>query len=358
MARALALGAVSSKTNPVLDFWFVLGGAIVDLAALTWQLYDLSTGTPVSVTTGTVDVVTVGGSGRLGVGHYVAGWTATGNVGRHRMVWTATPVGGSATLYQYDFDVLTAGLSQKGPAYCLLADIRDEGFASSGASGISDLRALTLIRKVSVFIERWTRRFFEPRYRTITLDGGRGPSQWVQDPIVALDSAYLDTELVDPTCYKVFNRHIAEGLTNPDDRDNPRVTFTRITRVLSEVNTYDRPFYNRQVWWPGPRNVQLAGLFGYTDPDPDYPPGSTPEMIRHVAMLLFAREMLPLSDGDGRDDAANAYRVDSLRTRDQSVTYGADRMQLTTKGANEFTGDPAIDDIIAMYMAPPFIGSP
>lgn len=355
MARALALGASSSPTNPVLDFWFVAAGALADLSALSWQVFDLSTGSAVSVATGTVNVA---GAEHLGTGHYVATWTGAGNVGRHRIVWTATPVGGSAKAYQYDFDLLAAGLSLKGPAYCLLADLRDEGFAATGVGGVSDVRALGLIRKVSTFVERWTRRFFEPRYRTITLDGARGPSQWLQDPVIALDSARIEGDLVDPTTYRVFNRHIAEGLTDPDDRENPRVTFSRITRVLSEVNTYDRPFYNRQVWWPGPRNVQLAGLFGYTDPDPDLPAGSTPEMIRHVTMLLFAREALPLADGDGRTDAQNAFRVDSIRTRDQSVTYGADRMQLTAKGANEFTGDPAIDDIIAMYVAPPFIGSP
>lgn len=356
MARALALGASSGPTNPILDFWFVAAGALADLAALTWQIFDLSTGTPVSVTTGVVDVA---GAAHLGVGHYVATWTATGNLGRHRIVWSATPVGASGpSTYDNDFDVLAAGLSLKGPAYCLLSDIRDEGFLATGFQGVSDLRALGLIRTCSTFVERWTRRFFEPRYRTITLDGARGPSQWVQDPIVAIDSAYIDTELVDPTSYKVFNRHIAEGLTNPDDRDNPRVTFNRISRTLAEVNTYDRPFYNRQVFWPGPRNVQLVGLFGYTDPSDDLPAGVTPELIKRVTLLLFSREMLPLSDGDGRQDAANAYRVDSLRTRDQSVTYGADRMQLTSKGSNEFTGDPAIDDIIAQYVAPAFIGSP
>jgi hypothetical protein len=348
MARALAIGVTPSASNPILDLWVLASGLPADASAVTFDIWDLTTGVPVHVTGPTAAT-------HLTTGRYLAPWTGAGTAGRKRVIWSVTPSTGPAYAQQYDFDLLVAGLSQKGPAYALLADVRDEGYTSTV---VSDIRALTVIRKVSMFIERWTRRFFEPRYMTIDLDGARGPSQFVQDPIIALVSAAVDGALVDPTSYQVFNRHIAEGLTNPDDRDNARVTFQRITRTISQVDSQDRPFFNKQVWWPGPRNVELIGLFGYTDPDPDLQVGVTPELIKHAALLLFEREYRPMSDGDGRQDAQNAFRVTSIRTRDQSITYGKDRSDLVTQGAAEFTGDPAIDDIIAQYMAPMFIGSP
>lgn len=353
MARALAFGVASSATNPVLDLWTLVGGALADVTALVFSIYDLSTGTPTLVAGPTA--VVVSGPNHLSTGRYVAPYTAAGNTGRHRIVWLVTFPDASQATYQADFDVLAAGLSLKGPAYCLLSDLRDEGFTTAM---VSDLRALTLIRTVSTFIERWTRRFFEPRYRTVELDGSRGPSQWIPDPVIALASAAVDGSVVDPTCYKVFNRHVSEGLTNPDDRDNPRITFQRIVRSLQVVDSSDRPYINKQIFWPGPRSVQLVGLFGFTDPDPDVQVGATPELIKRAAMLLFSREMLPMADGDGRSDAQNAFRVNSLRTRDQSVGYGPDRSSLIGRGGGEFTGDPAIDDIIAQYVAPMFIGSP
>jgi hypothetical protein len=358
MARALARGATLSPTNPVLDLWVLIGGALTDIYALAFQIFDLSTGTAVQVfpTPSGQQSVNVSGAEHLQTGRYTGTWTVGGgeNLGLHRIIWYVTAVqGGPVVQYQQDFDVLTAGLSLKGPAYCLLSDVRAEGFA---ATDVSDVRALATIKKVSALIERWTRRFFEPRYKNVTIDGAAGPSLWLQDPIIALDSASIDGSLIDKTTYQVFNRHITEGLTTPDDRDNPRVTFTRLTRVLNQVNIADRPFVNRQIWWPGPRNVALSGLFGFTDPDADYPAGVTPELIKQVCLTLFARNYF-LANSDDAADAANAGRVKSIRTRDQSIDYGPTRAELAGASAGEFSGDPDIDAIISQYCAPPAIGS-
>jgi hypothetical protein len=135
------------------------------------------------------------------------------------------------------------------------------------------------------------------------------------------------------------------------------VTFDQLTRVnyLFDSNA---TWQSRQVFWPGPRNVQLSGLWGYTDPDADCQVGVTPDMIRRATMMLVAREMVGIGDVAGRADAQNAYRISDQRTRDQSVTYGPGRSDLAASGgAGEFTGDPAIDDLIAQFVAPPFIGT-
>lgn len=360
MARALARGASSSPSNPVLDLWTLAAGALADVYALGFQIYDVTTGTPTQVYPGSgVQAVNVSGSDHLGTGHYSASWTVGGseNLGLHRIVWSVTPTNGAAIiLYQADFDVLAAGLSLKGPAYCLLSSLRAEGFT---ASVVTDARALGLILRASMQIEKWTKRFFEPRYRTFTIDGSEGRSLFLSNPIIAVTSVTADGSLVEPADYQAFNRHIAEGLTNPDDRDNPRITFKSTTRVLADTTLDPRAYSGRQLFWPGPRNIQVVGLFGYTEPDVDVQAGATPKLLELATMLLVQRSVPLVADGDTTFEVQNASRVKSIRTRDQSIDYGPGRSDLVSRGAGgEFTGDPAIDDIIADFIAPPFIGSP
>lgn len=364
MARALTTGSTASPTNPVLDLWTlgwqlyptgisydpgnVRTWGLVDVSAVAWEVFDMTSGSPVSVAAGTLNVA---GADHLGTGHYAATWTATGNAGLHRIVWSVTFADATTGTFQNDFDVLAAGLALKGPAYCLLSDLRTEGFTTAQ---LSDARALSLIRTCSLLLERWTSRFFEPRYKTVNVDGDKGPTLWLNDPIISFDSVSIDTELVDPSTYRVFNRHLADGLLNPDDRDNPHVKFNQMTRVLERLYIYDQPYGFRLVFWPGPQNVQLAGLFGYTDPDPDCQAGVTPDTVKRIIMMMIARELVLLSDPDGRFDAQMGFRTSDQRTRDQSLTL--DRSDLRRPGAGVFTGDPRIDDLIALYLAPPFVG--
>lgn len=363
MAKSIARSTSSSCANPVLDLWTVVGGALIDVFALEYQIFDLSSGTPVqtfppsgraTVAVG-VDCPT-NGAGHLQTGRYVANWTVdpAEPLGAHRILWFMTATSTSTEVpFSMDFDVLAAGLSAKGPQNVRLSEIRDEGFTTAM---ISDARGLTLIGVVTRMVERWTKRFFEPRYRTVTLDGSSGPTLFLQDPIVALDSARIDKELVDADTYQVFNRHLAEGLTSPDDRDNPRISFQKITRIIQRLDVDNRPVAARAIFWPGPRNVQLSGLFGFTDPSDDLPVGETPVMIKRVTMMLLARELPGIGNIDDRQEASQPA-PNNLRTRDQSVIFNDDRSVLVKTGTvGEFTGDPGIDDIIAQYTAPPFIG--
>jgi hypothetical protein len=372
MARMLQRSTASSFSNPVLDVWTLIANTAIDASsalmigdpfALGFQIWDLSTVTsPTQVFPTTpgqfqaVDLVTPGVN-RLGVGHFVANWTpgSTENLGLHQVVWQMTPTNGATPqTFRTDFDIITAGVPVKGPMYARLSQLRDEGFT---VSQLSDVRAVQLIGRASKMVDRITRRFFEPRYRTYNLDGEAGPSQKIGDPIIALDSAYIDNDLVDPTTYRVFNRHITDGLTNPDDRADPRLQFNRITRTLSRIDVFDRPFANREIFWPGPKNVQVNGLFGYTDPDPDIQVGVTPDAINLVTMMIVARETALIGNPDDRKDA-HAPDAQQLRTRDQTIVFSPSRNNLIPSGAvGEFTGDPEIDDILARYMAPPFIGA-
>lgn len=373
MSTSIARGAVSSCSNPLLDLWTLDSTfALADAFSVKFQVFDISDDTkfatpvqvfPISVgTKQTVDLTLTcptSGAGKISTGRAVATWTVGGSepLGRHRIVWFVQQTSTSAEVqYTEDFDVLVAGLSMKGASYALLSDLRAEGITSTT---LSDIRGLSLIRVASTLVERYTRRFFEPRFRTVTIDGSAGPTLFLQDPVIVLSSAAIDDQTVDSSdSYQVFNRHITEGLTNPDDRDNPRVTFVRIVRNLQRLNVYDRPWNNKALWWPGARNVSLTGLFGYTDPDDSCQVGVTPELVKRVTMMIVVRELGLLSNTDDRFDAQNNYRTKDMRTRDQSISFGPVGSSTATMVRGEFTGDPSIDSILEMYIAPPFIGSP
>jgi hypothetical protein len=371
VAKSIPRATASACRNPVLDYWafWPSSGAVADAYSLEFQVFDIHDDTallaPVQVypaTEGDRAAVSIAidcpavGAGRLGVGHYVAGWTpdVTEALGRHRIVWFVKETSTSEELeYQYDFDVLPAGLVAPSPMYALLSDLRDEGVA---ATSLSDIRAVRLLHESSQQIERWTRRIFEPRWMTMTLDGTKGPTLGVKYPIIALAEARIDGVLMEADQYTVFNRHITEGLTDPDDRYDPRIRFSRLQRTAGFVDIRGRAIESRATWWPGARNAALEGLFGYTDFSASYPAGVTPQLLRKAVLLLTIRNMTRLGDASTAFEVQNAYRVKDMRTRDQSISFGPGRAETAGSGSNtEFTGDPEIDDIIALFTPPPTI---
>ena len=104
------------------------------------------------------------------------------------------------------------------------------------------------------------------------------------------------------------------------------------------------------MWLRGVQNVVINGLFGYTDPDGS-PTGRTPELIRHVTKLLVLREIPTMTDTSQREDRQKRWRIVSERTRDQG--YNLDPLH----AHGGFTGDPAIDAILAAYERAPQLGA-
>lgn len=363
MAKFLARGVASSGANPVLDLWAVVDGAIADLEALEYAIWDLSDDEPAQVypVSGNevVDVATTypdAGGGRLALGHFFAAWTpsATERLGAHEVVWQATLPGGETREWRTRFDVLATGRRAKGPMYALLSDLRTEGFT---VAALKDDRALALISTASKAIERYTRRFFEPRALAFTVSGEGGRVVHLEHPVIALASIAIQDDALTRESFKVFNRHIAEGLLHPDDRDNPRVEFG--PQLWGFRRFEGQAPLPREVFWTAPRNVALEGLFGYTEPDEDSPTGTTPNLITRATMMIVAREQTGIGDVDGRKEASRGAVKDE-RTRDQSISYGTTRADLagsSGSGVGEFTGDPAIDDIIGLFCAPPYVGS-
>jgi hypothetical protein len=221
--------------------------------------------------------------------------------------------------------------------YVSIAELREEGVTESDAS---DARLERLIALAERTIENVTGRFFEPRIQVITLDGSGTSGLRLPQPVIAIDWVATDPApgrlaeaLLEPTRYRVFNRHIATGLFAPDDREDPRL------ELVGDA-----------VWPLGRQNIVVRGWFGYTDPDGS-PLGRTPAPIRQATMLLVLRELPRLVDVDARAESRNRGRIVSERTRDQAYTLQA----LASVGA--FTGDSEIDGLLVRYLRPPDLGA-
>jgi len=233
--------------------------------------------------------------------------------------------------------------------YCTVQDLRDEGFTDPP---YTDVRITTAIRLASQYIEMYTGRWFEPRPLTITLEGSAPPGMLLEQPIIAISELYIDEEAQEVgTGVIVYNRHITEGLLNPDDRDNPRIEICQ--------PRFDDDLYKLglRVWTPGQRNIRIVGTFGYTDYD-GTANGKTPELIRHACKLLVVRNLPTMSDTEARQDLLNSWRVTEHRTRDQSIRFGAAvKTSVGRAGVGIFTGDPEIDTILLRFRRQPTMRS-
>lgn len=353
---ALARNQPSNCQNPVLDLFTQVSGVLVDVAQLEFQVFDVSDAgkqqNPVQVypaSPGERSPVLISalcpGGAKISTGHYVATWTPPVDeaIGTHEVRWyfkltTASP----EQTFREEFEVLAEvdGFSMRG--YAFVSDFRSEGISPAQAS---DARLQALISSASRYVERITARFFEPRAQTLTLDGTGSKTLALGQPIIAIESAAIDSSPysiadlhLDVSLYKVYNRHLTQGLFIPDDRDNPKLEFFSFGG-------------SQGIVWPrGAQNVTVRGVFGYTEPDGSLV-GRTPTLIRHATKLLVMRELAPLGSVDKREDAQRRFRLTSERTRDQSYTLEA--LQLH----GSFTGDPEIDNILVAFQRPADFGA-
>jgi len=211
-------------------------------------------------------------------------------------------------------------------AYASLTDLRAEGVTPAEAS---DKRLRRLIREASALIDAVTGRFFEPRRMTLALDGTGTKTLWLGVPVIQVERVRVSGGVVPAGDYVVYNRHLTQGLQDPDDREQPRVVF-------------------RGPLPRGPQLVEVAGVFGYTDQGGGRH-GRTPELIRRACILLVVRDLARLGDREAREEAEARRRIVSEKTRDQAVTY-----EKPERGgpAGELTGDVEVDRILALYRRP------
>ncbi len=359
---AIALGQTSDCSYPVLDLFTSVNGVLTNIYSLEYQVFDVTSGTPVQVFPATlgnrqaVDVDNDCPAGdRLGTGHYVAQWTVPNAepIGTHRITWyIKLSVGGPEQVFSEEFEVLSVSVSPFG-GYCMVQDLRDEGVPVS----YTDQYLQKRIRLASSMIERFTGRFFEPRAMTLKVDGSGGRMLLLNQPIIAVSSIEFETSPFFPSILpieaellRVYNRHLTENLRDPDDRDNPKIA---LFYPSEGVVTSSLSSFSRLIFPEGHQNIIVTGVFGYTDYDGLNTMGVTPELIKHVCMLMTLRELPRLTDSGARSEIQNAPYLTGERTRDQS--YSMSSRAGARSGA--FTGDPEIDQILASFMRPPHIGA-
>lgn len=361
---SIARGQTSDCTSQLLDLFTRVSGVLTDMSAVSFQIFDkVSLPSPVQVYPSSgrqvVSLTDCPSGDKVGTGHYVARWTVPGAeaIGTHEVRWFFKLTSSSPEQsYVEEFDVLA--VSSSAPhEYATVQQLRDEGVTVSQAS---DGALLSRIRLNSALIDRWTGRWFWPKSKVLLIDGNGGRLLQIGPSIISISeirllgqgSLYLTSpdEVVETVDYRVYNRHLTEDLTDPDDRNNPKIEWLSFDPIYGRL-----PGVIPVGQFPrGVQNVQITGVFGYTDYD-GTPTGKTPDLINRACMLLVVRDLGKLADVDTRDEQRNRQRVTSLRTRDQSITWAGPVSG--TRGVGAWSGDPEIDNIIASYCRPPTLGA-
>ena len=367
---AIARGQSSDGTNPVLELFTPIRGELADAAEVTFQIFDVSDdgkrARPVQVFPSAPDGRAPVNSAelwpagdKLGPGHVVARWSAPADeaIGVHEVRWfVRSAAGATEQVVTVDFDVLAADAGSYRSGYALVSDLRAEGVSATEAT---DARLARLIRLASQYVERMTGRFFEPRSMTLTLDGSGGRILLLGHPIIAVRDVTLLIAMpvnvgelpVAPSFFRVYNRHLTQGLLEPDDRENPRLEFFHESDLLGVHSTPAASLgLGSLVWLRGVQNVVVNGVFGFTDPDGSTI-GRTPDLIRHVTKLLVLREIPAMTDTAQREERQKRWRIVSERTRDQGYNLDPLRAQ------GGYTGDPEIDAILVAFQRPPSLGA-
>jgi hypothetical protein len=374
--RYLEVGQTSSCSLPLLEVFTLVNGLLVDVAELGFTVFDAS-GAQVNASQPARDVldptVDCPVGPRKGVGWYAANFTVPVSpivLGTYTINWYWKETALSEELStSIKFEVVSAGALEEplSPYYLSLAKLREEGVTEEMAS---DARALGAISMASRQVEMWLGRFFEPRAATYHVRGSGKRRVLLDQPIIAISEVRIATSVTNPptdtglvvdrSSYRTFNRHLTEGLLSPDDRDNPHLGMITTADVLG-WDSHDRyaQLYGTVWGFPsGPQNVEISGIFGYTDNDGSLY-GRTPRMLQHALALLVMRYLPKLTDSDARDDVRNRWRLVSETTREQSYKLGEGSgrggAHHTVFGA--LTGDPEIDNTLIMFMRPPRMGA-
>ena len=182
-----------------------------------------------------------------------------------------------------------------------------------------------LIEEASRSIDLVTGWFFEPQLGSYQLDGRGAPTLELPVPPLRIDRVTVQGADLSLDDLVVVGAPVGPGF------DGPRIT------------------KRRGVFPRGRGNVELVGLWGYTEEDgTDF--GRTPLEIRRACILMVLKGVAPLADPES-EDARNRWRILQERTRDQSV-----KLDRVTAPA-PFTGDPEVDAILMRYRRPAGLGA-
>lgn len=364
---ALARGQASNCSNPELDLFTKVNGVLTDVDTLEFIIFDEVTtpGTPIQTYPpsgrASVDVDNLCPTGqKISTGRFVAIWTPplTQAIGTHSIQWFFKLTASSPEqTFTEEFEVLPEVTGGATDGYCSVQKLRDAGVTVAQAS---DAQLQQKISLASKWIDKLTGRFFEPRTKTIRVDGTGARGLLLGDPIISISEIKLIsddsivTNPIDLNDVRIYNRHMTQGLFDPDDRESPKIEFLMFDERHEHLPVHVHEVFHPHRWPKGTQNVEITGVFGYTDPD-GTTNGQTPDLICEACTLMVIRFFLS-TPAEGASDDANAWRVTEYKTRDQTIKF-ADPAKLGSAGVGAFTGDPQIDRILAMYARPPALGA-
>lgn len=385
----LVRGVANNSANPrVLFAWQPVGvndvvdggGFFQPITTLSFRILDpsgaeyiASTVVDTSDDDNLLDRVDEGGKGRIVILPFTI--LAAASIGTYtaEVTFVATPEGGTALpskTVTYTFRVLDEAHPYVENAYAQIQDMLDNGFPVADpapAGGFSTAQAALALRLASDYVEAITSRIFNARYLSCDLDGEGGPTKQTEHAIVGLtDVAFTFTTFtpadlpIEAGDLRVYNRHMRQGMLEPDDRNDPRIEFLRtpVYRFPRNQVLGDSDLFSSSVGFvESQQNIKVRGMWGYTDRDGS-PFGRTPALIVNATLRLAARELEPLwvsIGGAGGSSGSAAGPVVEEKTLDQQVKYSdvATSGNASSAYVGSFTGDARIDQILALYMAPP-----
>lgn len=355
------------STQPSND---VPAGSLVDVAEASYEIFTSNytvakAKAALDVTNSPTDIVP---GNRVAKGHYVATWTPGGPdaVGTYFVRWYyKLTIGAQEKFFDEEIELVAAPYRPGRSHYCSVQDLIDQGLPSS----VSAARAQRLIETASKYAEHFTGRgagAFEAQHKVVRVDGNDGRAIQLAEPLIAvgpikvvMDNVAGSSDLsIVSSALKVYNRHMTSKLVNPDDRDNPKLEFVH----GADLGGVNYPYASASgyrlaalIWPRGQQNIEIEGLFGYTEPDESFV-GHTPDMLREAVQLLVFRNLGTIGSGD-RAAAAREHRLTLESTRDQSQQFAGPGTGSESDLKGAFTGDPAIDMLLAQFVRGPQFGA-
>ncbi|MDR2523410.1 MAG: hypothetical protein LBC93_06905 [Synergistaceae bacterium] len=207
--------------------------------------------------------------------------------------------------------------------YCGVDDIRAEGITEET---IGDAALIKRIKAACDKIDLWTSLWFEPREKTIVLDGRGGRVLFLDIPVIALISVLVDRENI------------------------PAVS----VRVIDDGYS----LFLERGWRGGVRSVEITGTFGVVVADADSPNGySPPSPIIEAVKRLTLREVVSLTDAEAQNEMTRSGRLISETTDGHSYTLASTNTTTAAVGMfGNWTGDTYIDSILMNYQPPIRLG--
>lgn len=346
LAVVKAVGATVSNGSLQLVYQNAQG-FLTDVFAASYQIWNTDFSSLIFPGSGR-QTLAVAGVDRAGQGRYNATWNSSAQtVGRFWVRWFLTPSNGDAEI-SFDQEIELVNTAYRGPHYCSVQDLRDEGLPVS----IDDIKAQAKIVVASKYVEFFTGRSFGAGYKVIELDGAGSRAVLLDDPIVAIEKVVITFDSIfnstsqetEQDSLKIYNRHLTERLNSPDDRNSPKIEFIHGDEAWGR-DVGSTIFMDRVIWPTGVRNIQLTGLFGYTEADASYT-GQVPDLVREAAKMLVFENLTKMSLGGSNPRGP----ITKERTRDQEVDY-------TPLRVTAMTANRSIDVLLAGFKRAPIFGS-